>query len=37
MQLFSPNPLPADGDQPRTTDVSIAGFLNGVIEGQVLE
>jgi hypothetical protein len=35
MQSFSRDPLPGDGGHPRTTAVSVAGLLGGVIEGQV--
>jgi len=35
MQSFSRDPLPGDGGHPRTTAVSVADLLGGVIEGQV--
>jgi hypothetical protein len=37
MQSFSPNPLPVDGSDARTTAVAVAGILGGVIEGRVPE
>ena len=35
MQSFSRDPSPGDGGHPRTTAVSVADLLGGVIEGQV--
>jgi hypothetical protein len=37
MQSFIPDLLAAGGNLPRTTAVAVAGFLGGVIKGQVPE